>query len=94
MGLFGSILHSCGSQALTHVLSLPPMGEIRTKKGSLGTQLCHLWGGVTQIQSVFLLPYPVTPMPDFLFFGSNSVLELLHWTPGLLQKLSPPHVVV
>ena len=36
-----------GEQALPHMLSSPPTGEIATEKASLGTWLSYLRGGLT-----------------------------------------------
>lgn len=87
MGLFGHVLCRWGSQVFTHRLSCFSYGRNQEpRKISLGPELCYLEGGVMWVKvncfshcpnasnlSLFLLPY---------YAGH------LHWTPGLMQRLS------
>lgn len=51
MGLFGNIPHHWGSLTLTHTLLHSPWERSQVKKVSLGTELCHLGGGMMQVKS-------------------------------------------
>ena len=62
------------------MLSFFSIGEIT---GFLGTVLCHFGRGVMWVKSS-CSSYPFH-LSSHGFFGSNSVLELLWWIPGLPQ---------
>lgn len=82
IGVSGSIPHSWGRQMLTHMLSLSPWGEITGEEVS---ELCCLGGGVVGKVTLFLL---LPSASKSVFFCSNGVVEILHWRPGLPQRLS------
>ena len=51
MGLLGNIPHRWGSYTLTHTLLCSPWERSQVKKVSLGTELCHIGGGMMQVKS-------------------------------------------
>lgn len=107
MSFFGSDQHSCRSREFTYTLSLSPWEE--SWADSLFSDLsCHWavpsWGkGLTQVKWNYSF-HPLQCVKSWVFcfcfllvcfcFCSSSVLELLCWSPRLLQRPSCPLVTV
>lgn len=81
MVLLGSILNSWRGQAVTHTLLSSPWEKSQVEKVSVGTELCHLGGGVMQVKSVcssYLLCCLQTCISLLQWYVGTSVLET--WT--------------
>ena len=74
MGLLVRDPHSIGSQILTHTL-FPPVEKLQSEWVSLGIELCHFRGGMTQI--IETVPFTHFNAPTLGSFRSNGVLKLL-----------------
>lgn len=79
MGLSASASHSWGSQMLNHTHSETSSWV------SLGTELCHLGGGVTQVK--WTCSFNVFNGSNLGCYLLNSVLEPLCWTPQTSTKV-------
>ena len=91
-GLFGSVLHSQRRWVLTNMFSFSQMGEIM-RRVSLPLKYAACGGGVMQVKSN-CSSYPLQCIQSWITFCSNSVLELLCWTPGLKQRFSHLWLIV
>ena len=87
-GLFDSILKpDTHSDALTF-----PWGEFTSQEGlSVPWAVLRRWGR-TRVKSRFS-SYPPQRDQSWKIFCSSSVLELLHWTPGLPKRCSHPWMI-
>lgn len=79
------VTHSSDSQALT-CSHFPPWEKSWAEKVDLGIELCHLGRGVMWVKwncSSYMLQ---CVRSERGFYCPNGVLELLYWTPKLLQR--------
>lgn len=84
---FSCIPNSWKNQSLTYWLLLFLWERSWTKKFSLGTELCYSLEGEVMWVMWNCFSY-IFSLWNLWFVGSNGLLELLYWKPGLPQNLS------